>query len=164
MSETESTKKRVRDAMDELDALKSTSTLSEGSYLLLCDALKLTFDTASPPDDSDEPPPEMSVQARLWAERQLQRELQEVGDRARAHLAAQHAQMVEQQRPLLERATRFLTSADRRRSREGLPALVGNAQRRRVLPRFTVESDEDDPADDPNDPSGEEEGEEEESA
>lgn len=155
-------KKRVRDAMGELDGLKSSNALSDGTYLLICDALKLKFDTVTPPDDSDEPPPEMSSAARLWAEHRLQRELEDVGNRARDFFATQHAQMVEMQRPLLERATRFLESADRRRSREGQPALPG-AQRRRVLPRFTVESD-DDAAEDPNDPTGEEEGGEEESA
>lgn len=160
-AESASSKKRVRVAMEELDELKSNSALSEGTYLLLCDALKLTFDTVTPPEDSDEPPPEMSSAARLWAERRLQRELEYVGDRAREFFASQHAQMVEQQRPLLERATRFLEGADRRRARESQPSLPG-AQRRRVLPRFTV--DEDDPAEEPNNPSGEDEGEEEERA
>lgn len=73
MSEVEAGKKRLRAAMLELDALESSGAITEGTYLLICDALKLKFKEFEECDPPFPPPPSLQEMRRSLEQRRRQR-------------------------------------------------------------------------------------------
>lgn len=89
MSDAQANKKRVHAAMEELDVLQNNGSVTEGTYLLMCDALKLKFATYDRPDnaaDDSEDESILSTRTRLAAEAELHGGIEDATARARTFL------------------------------------------------------------------------------